>query len=117
MPNPILLLIPLVVLLIWWRWRLSHRSPQQLARIRAALDGGAKLIDVRTRAEFDSGHPKGAINIPLDELQRRLDELAERSAPVVLCCATGMRSRAAARMLEREGFAEVLDLGPGRSFG
>lgn len=53
--------------------------------------------------EFISGHPNGAINIPLQELPDRLDEFRNMKQPLVLCCASGNRSGQACQYLEQNG--------------
>ncbi|MFN4294498.1 MAG: rhodanese-like domain-containing protein [Thermoflexales bacterium] len=68
------------------------------------------LIDVRTPEEFKSGHIPGAINIDVQVLARRLDDIP-RDRAVVLYCRSGNRSSYAAQMLQRAGYAEVYDLG------
>ncbi len=50
------------------------------------------IIDVRTPAEFMGGHVNGSINIPLNELPYRLEQIREMAEPRILCCASGMRS-------------------------
>ena len=62
------------------------------------------IVDVRTRSEFSGGHVAGSINIPLNELPARLNELKELEGPFVLCCASGMRSQQAESFLSRQGF-------------
>lgn len=52
----------------------------------------ATIVDVRTRSEFSGGHVAGSINIPLNELPDRLEELNSMQTPLILCCASGMRS-------------------------
>ena len=81
------------------------------AQARALVSAGARLIDVRSRGEFDSGHLTGAKNIPAAELDRRTSELGARDKPLVLYCASGMRSAAAAATLRRGGFTQVHNLG------
>lgn len=61
------------------------------------------LVDVRSYMEFISGHPNGAINIPLQELPDRLDEFRNMKQPLVLCCASGNRSGQACQYLEQNG--------------
>lgn len=61
------------------------------------------IIDVRTRGEFSGGHVAGSVNIPLDEIPVRMDELDTMNAPLILCCASGMRSSQAAHFLSRQG--------------
>lgn len=61
------------------------------------------IIDVRTPYEFMSGHVKGSINIPLNEILPRLDEIRSLPHPIVLCCASGSRSGQAAAFLKNRG--------------
>lgn len=68
------------------------------------------LVDVRTPEEFFSGHISGSVNIPLQVLNQRMDEIP-RDIPVVLYCRSGNRSAEAARLLERAGYSRIYDLG------
>lgn len=61
------------------------------------------IVDVRTPEEFMSGHVTGSINIPLQEIPQRLEELKKMKAPLVLCCASGNRSGQAQRYLSTLG--------------
>ncbi|MGF1503992.1 MAG: rhodanese-like domain-containing protein [Anaerolineae bacterium] len=72
------------------------------------------LIDVRTASEFREGHMPGTINIPLNEIGRRTDEIPT-NRPVVLVCATGNRSGAAARQLAGAGREHLYNLTGGIS--
>jgi phage shock protein E len=78
--------------------------------VREFLAAGATVVDVRTPAEFRTGAYPGAVNIPLDALPQRVGELPKHR-PVVLYCASGMRSATAANLLRRAGFAEVVNAG------
>lgn len=60
------------------------------------------IVDVRTPAEFRGGHAQGSINIPLNELPQRLEELKGLQQPLVLCCASGGRSAQAHRYLMQQ---------------
>jgi len=71
----------------------------------------ARLVDVRSAGEYASGHLDGALNVPVQDLAKRMEELGDKTKPVVLYCASGMRSASAAGMLRRAGFADVHDLG------
>lgn len=64
---------------------------------------GALVVDVRTTSEFKSGHINGAINIPLDQLNNKLNELKIRNKPVITCCRSGNRSGAARDILQAAG--------------
>jgi len=59
------------------------------------------ILDVRTRAEFADGHIPNAVNIPLQELQSRLDEVP--SGPVVIHCQGGTRSAIASSVVQKHG--------------
>ncbi|MGI8893320.1 MAG: rhodanese-like domain-containing protein [Bacteroidia bacterium] len=61
------------------------------------------IIDVRTSAEFNGANTPGSINIPLNEISARLDELKSMKKPLILCCASGGRSGQAASFLSRQG--------------
>lgn len=69
----------------------------QWHEVDEALRAGARLLDVRTAAEFQAGHIAGAVNIPLDELRSRLDEIG--SQDLVIYCAVGLRGYLASRIL------------------
>lgn len=70
-----------------------------------------QLVDVRYDKEWQAGHIEGAVHIPEDDLEDRLDEL-DRSRPVVTVCRAGTRSDDAAEWLRGHGFdAENLDGG------
>lgn len=61
------------------------------------------IVDVRTRAEYSGGHVAGSVNIPLNEIPLRMDELESMTGPLILCCASGMRSSQAENYLSRQG--------------
>ena len=90
-----------------------ERSPAAHAIDGAAahrlVAAGATLLDVRTPEEFAGGHVEGARNVPVDELAASLASLP-RGRPVVVYCASGMRSARAAAELARAGF-DARDLG------
>jgi phage shock protein E len=79
--------------------------------VREKIAAGARIIDVRTTAEFKDGAYKGAINIPLAILPARVQDLEPRDKPVVLYCASGARSGQAARILKQAGFTDVINAG------
>jgi rhodanese-related sulfurtransferase len=68
------------------------------------------IVDVRTREEYDGGHLKGALLIPVQELEGRVDELP-KDKPVIVYCRSGSRSRSAAEILIANGFTMVYDMG------
>jgi rhodanese-related sulfurtransferase len=61
------------------------------------------IVDVRTTAEFSGGHVADSINIPLQEITNRLDEIKTLKQPLVLCCASGGRSGQATHFLSQFG--------------
>ncbi|MDO4718184.1 MAG: FAD-dependent oxidoreductase [Propionibacteriaceae bacterium] len=73
----------------------------QWHELAAAQASGASVIDVRTPAEFAGGALPGAINIPLDELRERLDELPD--GELIVNCAVGVRGHTALRILAGNG--------------
>lgn len=69
-------------------------------------DNGAQIIDVRTKGEYQGGHIRGSVNIPLNTLQQSLSKI-KKDKPVITCCASGMRSASAKSILKASGFTEV----------
>jgi len=61
------------------------------------------IVDVRTPSEFMGGNVSGSINLPLQEIQQRLDEIKNLKVPLVLCCASGARSGMATQFLSSLG--------------
>jgi NADPH-dependent 2,4-dienoyl-CoA reductase/sulfur reductase-like enzyme/rhodanese-related sulfurtransferase len=68
------------------------------------MDGSVTLLDTRTVGEYRLGHIDGFLNIPVDELRERLNEL-DSSKPIYVICQSGLRSYIASRILEGNGFA------------
>lgn len=68
------------------------------------MDGSVTLLDTRTVGEYRHGHIDGFLNIPVDDLRERLNEL-DRSKPIYVICQSGLRSYIASRILEGNGFA------------
>lgn len=66
-------------------------------------DGSVILLDTRTPSEYTLGHIDGFINIPLDSLRGRLDEL-DRSKKIYVTCQIGLRGYVACRILSQNGF-------------
>ena len=76
--------------------------------LKAALAGGAPVVDVRTLAEFDSGHVPDALHIPLNELERRVAKLQPyQDGPLYVICQSGGRSAMASNWLNQRGFTAV----------
>lgn len=77
----------------------------------ALIEEGALIIDVRTPGEFQQGHIEGSKNIPLDQIGKKVETIRKKGKPVILCCASGMRSGRAASMLKGAGI-EAYNGGP-----
>ncbi|MBK8727397.1 MAG: rhodanese-like domain-containing protein [Holophagaceae bacterium] len=95
----------LLLLPAWWLLR-RRAAPDSLAGLDSLANRNPQRVDVRTHAEFTRGHGPNTLNIPLDQLLERLQEL-DRARPILLCCATGSRSSAAAALLRQKGFEAV----------
>ncbi len=74
----------------------------------------AQILDVREASEFASGHLPEARNIPVDKLADRIGELEKfKDKPIIVCCASGMRSGKACGELKKQGFARLYNLAGG----
>jgi phage shock protein E len=84
------------------------------ADFAALVQNGALIIDVRTPAEYKSGHIKGSTNIPLDQLGGKIEFLRGKKVPVITVCRSGARSGMAKNILSGAGL-EVYNGGPWNS--
>ncbi len=74
------------------------------------ISNGAIIIDVRTKEEYQKGHLKNSLNIPLDKLTSGWKKL-DKSKTIITCCASGMRSSSAVGILKSNGFEKVYNGG------
>lgn len=77
--------------------------------VRRLVEEKAFIVDVRERVEFERGHIKTAVNIPLSEFRERVNEIP-KDRPVYLHCRSGQRSYVAARILLNLGYSEVYNM-------
>jgi phage shock protein E len=105
------IVISIVLALTLGYFLFGQRGKLESSEAHHLVQAGARLIDVRTAEEFESGHIPGAVNIPVQELERRLNEVKANGQPIVLYCRSGARSASAAQILKRSGYPEVHDLG------
>jgi phage shock protein E len=85
---------------------LSLFSPSKKVDFGELIKEGALVLDVRSKQEFNSGHVKGSINIPLDQLGNNLSKL-KKEKTIITVCASGMRSGMAKRMLISKGYTNT----------
>jgi rhodanese-related sulfurtransferase len=78
--------------------------------LQEVISKGAVIVDVRTKGEYQSGHLKNSINIPIDSLPQKIAKL-NKNKPIVTCCASGARSASAKRILKSNGFEQVYNGG------
>jgi phage shock protein E len=72
---------------------------------------GRTLLDVRSPMEFMSEQILQSVNIPVDQLELRLDEVKQLSKPLIVFCRSGARSALACSILMRDGMNEVYNAG------
>lgn len=72
-------------------------------KVTALLQQDARIIDVRSPEEFRQGHIPGSKNIPLPKITGQTKKLKKEGKPLILCCASGMRSGQATRVLQQAG--------------
>lgn len=71
----------------------------------------AVVVDVRESDEFAQGHLPDAVSLPLSKFAERIAELDKyKDQPVIVCCASGVRSNNACRQLATRGFARLSNL-------
>ena len=75
------------------------------------IDSGGVIIDVRSESEFYSGHITKSLNIPLADISSRINQFKSKDQPIITCCASGLRSAAAAKILSAKGYTNVVNGG------
>ncbi|MDO5755850.1 MAG: rhodanese-like domain-containing protein [Tissierellia bacterium] len=108
--NYLIIAILLILLFLYFK----TRSPADLNSdgLKKALESNAPLIDVRSPGEFASGHIPGAINIPVDQLEKvAKKKLKDKEQRIILCCRSGARSRRGKSLLENMGYTKIEDFG------
>ena len=80
-------------------------------KVKEALRNGAVVIDVRTPHEYDGGRIPGSVNIPVDRISASVERIKAMKKPIVLCCASGVRSANAKSVLQSAGVKEVYNGG------
>jgi phage shock protein E len=101
-----------VGLWFFYKWFNARRIRAKLPELKKQ---GAILLDVRSQGEFQASNAPGTINIPLQELGNKLQELP-KSLPIVVCCASGTRSGMAKMLLKKNGFNSVYNIGAWTNF-
>jgi len=76
-------------------------------QIKEAVANGAIIVDVRSPAEYKSGHLKDSVNIPLDVLGNKVADLKKKDKTVITVCRSGMRSTSAASQLKSAGINAI----------
>jgi phage shock protein E len=88
----------------------NYEDPSKLAKLIAGKDVPYILVDVRTPAEYVSGHIPTAVNIPNTEIAAR-PPTDDTSALIIVYCRSGARSAAARQTLQKLGYSNVVDFG------
>lgn len=76
-------------------------------KIKDFQSRGAIIIDVRTKGEFEQGAIPGSKNMPLQVISSKINEIKKLNKPVIVCCASGMRSGSAATILKSQGIEAI----------
>ena len=74
-------------------------NPMAKLNLKEELENGGMIVDVRTPQEYASGHISGSINVPLNTITSKKQELTKKYKTIITCCASGMRSASAKSML------------------
>ncbi|WP_223200048.1 rhodanese-like domain-containing protein [Paenibacillus sp. 37] len=105
-----------ILLLVVWLLYTRLKPVKGLKNLRSddfrnemKADSKSLVVDVREPGEYKRGFIKGAVNIPLSQLKRRLVEIPKDNT-VFLYCQSGMRSKSAAKILSKSGYSKLVQL-------
>lgn len=102
--------LPLILLCVILFFFIKKRFFDNTDYKKLLLEGGV-IVDVRSESEFIYGHITNSLNIPLSDLPSCSDKLKDKNQPIITCCASGVRSAAAAKMLLAKGYTNVVNGG------
>ena len=92
-----LIIILILILGFLFTKRLNYKSK----KANQLIVDNSTILDVRSVLEFNRGHFKNSINIPLDLLSKNIDILKKESKPVVVVCSHGIRAASACTILKK----------------
>ncbi len=105
--------VPLVIVLILFFISNSKKGGTKIScqyLISLSNQDQALIVDLRSSEAFNSGHITASINIPLNDVSRRSNEITNSSKSVVLVCETGSSSTNAGETLKKEGLKDIFIL-------
>ena len=85
-------------------------GPAEKADLSEVLKRDPMIVDVRSPFEFEQGHIRGSVNIPVNELPKDIILIKNKGIPVIVVCKSGARSKMATQILHEAG-VEVYDGG------
>ncbi len=103
------LIVPIAVIafIVFMRFRFVFSKK----KVHEKIANGAKILDVRSPAEFAAGANPKSINVPLDQVAKYAEKL-DKNAEYIVCCASGMRSKSAMMILQSKGVKNIVNAGP-----
>ena len=113
MKNLIAILLGVSISLSLGYCKAEARDQQEskMENVKQMIENGAMVVDVRSPMEYNMGHYPGAVNIPITELQKRVDEIGNKEKSIVVYCASGSRSETARNFLKSLGYEKVVNAG------
>lgn len=105
----LLIVAVFIVMIIGGNSKSVIQTPTSEEISQIIQDKNITIIDVRTKEEYESGHIKGAINIPDTEIENEVNY--DKDKAIAVYCRTGVRSSEAAKTLEKMGYTKIYDLG------
>ncbi|MCB1137730.1 MAG: rhodanese-like domain-containing protein [Leptospiraceae bacterium] len=107
----ILLAVSISLGLAYCKAEARDQQESKMENVKQMIEKGAMVVDVRSPMEYNMGHYPGAVNIPITELQKRVDELGSKDKSIVVYCASGSRSETARNFLKSLGYNQVVNAG------
>lgn len=91
----------------------SKYNSLSMTKAKMALEENTKIkiLDVRTKEEYKSGHLPNSLNIPLDQISSVSKKIGDLDTPLFVYCQSGMRSRSACALLTQLGYTDVTNIG------
>ena len=94
-------------------WKINNNAKRQIKEVELSNINLNEyiIIDVRSKREFREGHLPGAINVPLSEISKNIENyINNKQNKILVCCEYGVRSQKAIAIIERLGYTKVYNL-------
>ena len=92
-------------------FRQMDNNDIDIETLKRLQNQGTRIVDVRSKREYEEGHINGSINIPEYEINSKFEKIfMDYNETIILYCSTGVRSKRACKKLIKKGYTNIYNL-------